>query len=117
MIKYAEIVEKDLGLVNIGLDDNSQAIEFYKSIGYKEMNVKQSDIDNQWYLYDKCPTKTIEQKEMEKKRAKIEEIKLQLKEVDEKSIRALRDGDIEYIEKYKQEAIFLREQLHELGGF
>ena len=64
MIKYARITNQETGLCEVGLGTNSQ---FYKSIGMKELNVKQSDVDNQWYLADKCPMKTDEQKELEEK--------------------------------------------------
>ena len=33
-----------------------------------ELDVQQSDVDNNWYLVDKCPMKTDEQKELEEKK-------------------------------------------------
>lgn len=64
MIKYAKIKDSKIGLVEVGLGTNSQ---FYKSIGMTQMDVQQSDIDGNWYLVEKCPMKTDEQKEMEEK--------------------------------------------------
>lgn len=64
MIKYAKVINEETGLVEVGIGTN---IEFYKSIGMKKLDVKQSDVDNQWYLSELCPMKTDEQKELEEK--------------------------------------------------
>ena len=64
MIKYAKITNFETGLCQVGLGTNA---EFYQSIGMVELDVKQSDIDSNWYLADKCPMKTDEQKELEEK--------------------------------------------------
>ena len=62
MIKYAKIINQETGLCEVGLGTNKK---FYQSIGMTQLDVKQSDIDNAWYLADKCPMKTDEQKELE----------------------------------------------------
>lgn len=62
MIKYAKIINQETGLCEVGLGTNAQ---FYISIGMKLMDVQQSDIDGKWYIADKCPMKTDEQKEQE----------------------------------------------------
>lgn len=59
MIKYAQITNEKTGLCSVGIGTNSQ---FYKSIGMSELDVTQSDIDGQWYLTEKCPMKTDEEK-------------------------------------------------------
>lgn len=64
MIKYAKIVNKETGICEVGIGTNT---EFYKSIGMIELDVQQSDIDNAWYLTEKCPMKTDEQKEKEER--------------------------------------------------
>ena len=64
MIKYARILNEETGLCQIGIGDN---VEFYQSIGMVELDVEQSDIDSNWYLAQKCPMKTDEQKEQEEK--------------------------------------------------
>lgn len=64
MIKYAKIINNETGLCEVGLGTNT---EFYSSIGMIQLNVQQSDIDGAWYLIDKCPMKTDEQKELEEK--------------------------------------------------
>lgn len=63
MEKYGKIINEETGLVEVGLGTNS---EFYISIGMEQMDVQQSDIDNNWYLLEKCPMKTNEQKEEER---------------------------------------------------
>jgi len=44
----------------------------------------------------------------------VDEIKNQLNDLDLKSIRALRAGDEEYIQKYEDEAVELRKKLKDL---
>ena len=65
MIKYAKIINEETGLCSIGTGTN---VDFYKSIGMTELDVQQSDIDNSWYLVEKCPMKTDEQKEQEEEK-------------------------------------------------
>ena len=62
MIKYAKIINEETGLCEVGLGTN---ISFYQSIGMTQLDVQQSDVDNAWYLTEKCPMKTNEQKELE----------------------------------------------------
>lgn len=59
MIKYAKVINKETGLCEIGEGTN---IEFYKSIGMTELDVEQSDVDNGWYITEKCPHKSEEDK-------------------------------------------------------
>lgn len=62
MIKYAKIINQETGLCEVGLGTNAG---FYQSIGMTQLDVAQSDIDNAWYLAEKCPMKTDEEKELE----------------------------------------------------
>ena len=64
MIKYAKIANEETGLVDVGEGTNTT---FYKSIGMTELDVEKSDIDGNWYLAEKCPMKTDEQKAQEEK--------------------------------------------------
>jgi hypothetical protein len=64
MSKYAKVTNQETGLCEVGLGTNEQ---FYQSIGMVELDVTQSDIDNNWYLASMCPMKTDEQKEQEEK--------------------------------------------------
>lgn len=77
MIKYAKIIDQETGLCEVGLGTNT---EFYQSIGMVELDVEQSDIDNNWYLAEKCPMKTDEQKELEEKE-RIAKLSLTKREV------------------------------------
>ena len=71
MIKYAKVINEQTGLCEIGTGTNSS---FYQSIGMVELDVQQSDIDNAWYLTEKCPMKTDEEKLNEAKTDKYNEI-------------------------------------------
>ena len=64
MIKYAKVINEETGLCEVGIGTNA---EFYQSIGMTELDVQQSDIDNSWYLVEKCPMKTDEQKAKEER--------------------------------------------------
>lgn len=64
MIKYAKIINELTGLCEVGLGTNSK---FYQSIGMVELDVQQSDIDGNWYLSEKCPMKSEEEKAREER--------------------------------------------------
>ena len=61
---YAKVINQETGLCEVGLGTNNQ---FYQSIGMTLLDVQQSDIDNAWYLSEKCPMKTDEEKEREER--------------------------------------------------
>ena len=56
---YGTIIDNETGLCSIGTGTNT---EFYKSIGMVELDIQKSDIDGNYYLIEKCPMKTDEQK-------------------------------------------------------
>ena len=64
MIKYAKLTNETTGECQVG---NGTDIDFYHSLGMVEMDVQQSDIDGCWYLTEKCPMKSDEEKELEEK--------------------------------------------------
>ena len=64
MIKYTKILNDETGLCSVGEGTNSA---YYKSIGMVELDVQQSDIDNAWYLAEKCPMKSDEEKAKEER--------------------------------------------------
>lgn len=70
MKKYCFITDEKLGLVQLGAGCSD---EYYKEIGMKLRDVQQSDIDYQWYITEKCPMKTPEQKFKEAKENKYNE--------------------------------------------
>ena len=63
MIKFAKVINEQMGLCNVGVGTN---VDFYKSIGMSELDVQQSDIDNKWYLKEKCPMKSEAEKDKER---------------------------------------------------
>lgn len=71
MIKYAKVINEQTGLCEVGTGTNSK---FYTSIGMTNQDVQQSDIDNNWYLSEKCPMKTDEENLNEAKINKYNEI-------------------------------------------
>ena len=70
MITYAKVINDETGLCEVGVGTN---IEFYQSLGMTQQDVEQSDIDGNWYLADKCPHKSEEEKLQEAKEAKYTE--------------------------------------------
>lgn len=54
VMKYCKILDEETGLVQLGAGCPD---EYYEEIGMVKRNVRQSDVDFQWYLYDKCPIK------------------------------------------------------------
>jgi hypothetical protein len=63
MIKYAKQI-KDNGECMILLGDDA---EWALLQGYSLKDVEQSDVDFNWYLTEKCPRKTRQEKELEEK--------------------------------------------------
>jgi hypothetical protein len=59
MIKYCYIKNEETGLAKLGVGCDN---EFYKSIGMKQRDVEQSEVDNKWYLTNKCPHYTDKEK-------------------------------------------------------
>jgi hypothetical protein len=63
MIKYAKVINEETGLCEVGTGTNA---EFYQSIGMTQLDVEISDVDNNWYLTEKCPHKTDDEKAQER---------------------------------------------------
>ena len=70
MLKYCQILNNETGRVAIATGTNTA---YYQSIGMVERDVEQSDVDYDWYLKEKCPHKSEEQKLQEAKEAKYNE--------------------------------------------
>ena len=64
MILYAKIENEETGLCTVGTGTNNT---FYRSMGMQPLDVQQSDVDGFWYLKDKCPMKTDEEKAEEER--------------------------------------------------
>ena len=52
---------------------DERKLMFYKAQGYRQYDIKKSDIDERWYLVDKCPSKTKGQLLAEAKETKLAE--------------------------------------------
>lgn len=63
MIKYALLQDELTGLCSVAIGDDEQE---YKEMGMSKMNVELSDVDNNWYLAEKCPMKTLEEIEADR---------------------------------------------------
>ena len=59
MIKYCFIIDEEKGLVQLGVGCPD---EYYIEIGMEQREVEQSEVDFQWYLSEKCPHYTEEEK-------------------------------------------------------
>ena len=94
MKKYAKITNQETGLCEVGTGTNSS---FYQSIGMISLDVQQSDIDNNWYLSEKCPMKTDEEKEREERERRNEEIDNKIKELQTMALPEVLNGNIENI--------------------
>lgn len=70
MIKYCFIKDEESGLVQLGVGCSD---EYYEAIGMKQRDVEQSEKDYQWYLTEKCPHYTEEEKFEIAKQNKIAE--------------------------------------------
>ena len=97
MIEYAKIINEQTGLCEVGLGTNSS---FYQSIGMTQVDVQQSDIDNAWYLAEKCPMKTDEEKEREEHERRNQEIDEKIKELQIMALPEVLNGNIENIKLY-----------------
>lgn len=59
MLKYCFLLNEETGLVQLGAGCSD---EYYKEIGMKKRDVEQSEKDGEWYLKNKCPHYTEEEK-------------------------------------------------------
>ena len=64
MFKYAKVENEETGLCSIALGDD---IQTYRIMGMEPLDVELSDVDNSWYLKEKCPHKSEEEKEREER--------------------------------------------------
>lgn len=60
MLKYCFILDEETGLVQLGAGCDEA---YYIEIGMQLRDVEQSEIDDAWYLSEKCPHYSEEEKE------------------------------------------------------
>ena len=61
-LKYCKVINEEKGLVAVGLGTDTTV---YEAMGMTRKNVERSDVDNNWYLSNKCPHKSEEEKAAE----------------------------------------------------
>lgn len=71
VMKYCFITDEEIGLVQLGAGCSD---EYYIEIGMQQRDVEQSEKDFEWYLKEKCPHYTPEEKE-EMERERISHLK------------------------------------------
>ena len=70
MIKYSKIINDETGLCIVAQGDNTAK---YEEMGFIQLDVDQSDVDLNWYLKEKCPHKSDEERLNEAKEDKYNE--------------------------------------------
>jgi hypothetical protein len=106
--------DKETGELGKAYPETMDIPEPYLTLSNEENDKISVDDENVYFYIDNKLTKKNKQ-EIEKTKARIAEIKQELEALDLKSIRAIRSGDSEYIEKYEQQAEALRKELAELN--
>lgn len=74
---YCKILNNETGLVKIGAGCSD---EYYQEIGMELRDVEQSEVDFNWYLANKCPHYTPEEKE-QRERERIANLSLTKRDV------------------------------------
>lgn len=83
MYKYVKFNENSGLCTEVGEGTNT---EFYKKIGMVRKNVEKSEIDGQWYLADKCPHYSDNEKLEKAKTEKLSELKALCHNFDDKLV-------------------------------
>lgn len=120
MLKYANLIDENTGLCDVGIGTNT---EYYKTLGMTELDVKQSEVDGQWYLTEKLDTTEYQTALSEKQKEEQKfELQKQMDELDQKRIRALCEPELKdaakgitWLEYYNSEMQNLREQINALA--
>lgn len=100
MYKYVKFDENSGLCTEVEMGTNT---EFYKSIGMVRKDVEQSEIDNHWYLKDKCPHYTDEEKEAQKEKKGSEEKEQELQKAIEELGKEIAKADLSGDEDWKAE--------------
>lgn len=98
MYKYVKFDENTGKCSQVGEGTNEK---FYQSIGMVYTDVEQSEIDNCWYLKDKCPHYTDEEKEQQKQQKESEEKELALQAAIEELGKEMAKADLAGDEEWK----------------
>lgn len=117
MIKYAKVINEETKECQVGLGTNSQ---YYIAQGFTEQDVEKCEWNGSWYLAGYVPEKPEEMQKQER----INELKFQLNQLDDKSTRSIRailaetatEEDRNYLANLEEQAEQVREELKELIG-
>ena len=93
--QLCKIADEETGLCNVCMPGYD---EYYINLGYEYHDIDLSEIDNKWYLSEKCPHKTNEQNVAEMK-------SLKHKENDEK-VKVARYGQVFNITLQEKDCVF-----------
>lgn len=66
MLKYAQIANEETGLCYVGIGTDTK---YYEKIGMTLLDVEQSEVDGAWYLTEKCPHYTEEERQALRRQA------------------------------------------------
>ena len=97
MKKYAQIIDNETKLCNVGVGTNTN---FYKSIGMELLDVEQA-YDGQWYLQGYAPTKSDDEQALEELQKEQTSLETQIAELKDNLLTATLVDDTEQIESIK----------------
>lgn len=111
---YAKVINEETKECQVGLGTN---VAFYQSIGMVEMDAEQCTWNGRWYLTGYVPEKPEPSKE-----EKIKQLKIELAEIDEKSMRSVRaklagtatDEDLQFLAQLETQAEQKRQEIKDL---
>ena len=97
MKKYAQIIDNETKLCNVGIGTNE---EFYKSIGMELLDVEQG-YNGQWYLEGYAPTKSDDEQTLEELQKAQTFLEAQIEQLKDQFLTATLTDDINQIESIK----------------
>ena len=108
MHKYVKNIQDDGKCLDVASGTNA---DYYKSHGFIQKDVEQSEVDGCWYLKDKCPHYTDEEKAEQTEQKESEEKELALQKAIEDLGKEMAKADLTGDEDWKAE---LREEYTKL---
>ena len=115
MKKYAKVINEETKACQVGTGTDT---DYYEKLGMELLDVEKCEWNGGWYLSGHIPTEPSSHK----KQKRTDELKKQLKELDEKSARAVRailagtatDEDKTLLADIETQAEALRQQIKKL---
>ena len=97
MKKYAQIIDNETKLCNVGIGTNT---DFYKSIGMKLLDVEQA-YNGQWYLDGYAPTKSDNEQALEDLQKAQTSLEVQIEQLKDQLLTATLTDDTNQIKSIK----------------